>query len=38
MQNNMVIDSAISLEHISDIFAILSKVPQFVEKNPACPQ
>ena len=33
MQNNMVIDSAISLEHISDIFAILSKVPQFVEKK-----
>ena len=33
MENKIIIDSAVSLEHIGSIFQILSKVPQFVEKN-----
>ncbi|ATW27962.1 choline kinase family protein [Candidatus Formimonas warabiya] len=33
MENKIVVDSSVSLEHIGSIFEILSKVPEFAEKN-----
>ncbi|MGI6686569.1 MAG: phosphotransferase [Bacillota bacterium] len=33
MNNNIIIDSSIKLEHIGKIFEILSMVPEFAEKN-----
>ncbi|HVI42833.1 MAG TPA: hypothetical protein VM577_19675, partial [Anaerovoracaceae bacterium] len=33
MDNQIVLDASIKLEHIGKIFEILSKVPEFAEKN-----